>query len=278
MPRDASGNFTRPVSPYQAHTLADVAPINTEMDGIAEAISQSLSRYGQGPMMSALNMGAFRITNLAPAEAADHAVRRDQAVLTSGNSNIAGALTVEGTISTPSLVANSTAYAARQNGSQFVSPYHVSNGLIMTAVGLNSTVKLLHNPGVDAIHQITVDTTNFDFVRNGNAYATGTWISGSDARVKANREPISGALDRVDRITGETYDRIDMNGRRDIGLIAQEVAKVLPEAVHVGMAPPTTDPHGSPFLSINYNAVVALLVQAVKELRAEVATLKNGGA
>lgn len=89
----------------------------------------------------------------------------------------------------------------------------------------------------------------------------------SDARLKKNLEVIEGALDKVDQLTGYVYDRIDIEARQ-VGLIAQDVQEVLPEAVI------QADGH----LGVAYGNLVALLVNAIKELRQEVKELKYGTA
>ena len=64
-----------------------------------------------------------------------------------------------------------------------------------------------------------------------------------------------------------TYIRTDMSdgNRRYAGLIAQDVEKVLPEAVH------EEEDHKV----LDYNGTIGLLVEAIKELKEEVASLKT---
>lgn len=78
----------------------------------------------------------------------------------------------------------------------------------------------------------------------------------SDARVKTGVTPISDALDRLCRLRGYTYTKAGKG--KEAGLLAQEVAAVLPEAVGRAV-------DGS--LAVSYDAVIALLVEAVRELR-----------
>ena len=101
----------------------------------------------------------------------------------------------------------------------------------------------------------------------------------SDGRLKINQQPITNAVYKIKQITGITFDW-DMNKLKeldydpiyehDAGLIAQEVQKVLPEAVH--LAPFDTDPlkcegskSGQNYLTVQYEKVVPLLVEAIKE-------------
>ena len=75
----------------------------------------------------------------------------------------------------------------------------------------------------------------------------------SDGRLKTNVEAISDALAKTDQIRGVTFDK---DGRRRAGVIAQEVAAVLPEVV-------SQDADG--YLSVSYGNLVSLLIEAVKE-------------
>ncbi len=100
----------------------------------------------------------------------------------------------------------------------------------------------------------------------GNAYTTGTWGS-SDARWKKNIDPLENSLDKVARLNGVNFewdiDRYPEKGfekGRQVGLIAQEVENVVPELVR-------TDEDG--YKSVSYEKLSAVLVEAVKELKAE---------
>jgi hypothetical protein len=93
--------------------------------------------------------------------------------------------------------------------------------------------------------------------------AAGNITAFSDIRLKKDLVQIPNALDKVQQLTGYTYTRTD-SGERQTGLIAQDVQKVLPEAVVDGE-----------HLSLAYGNLVGLLVEAIKELRAEVAALKE---
>lgn len=94
----------------------------------------------------------------------------------------------------------------------------------------------------------------------------------SDVRLKSNLEPLSDALAKVCSLKGWTYDKklaLDSEAvyRRETGLIAQDVQKVLPSAVHAV--------EGG-LLTLSSSALVALLVEAVKELSEKVKELEHG--
>lgn len=91
----------------------------------------------------------------------------------------------------------------------------------------------------------------------GAVYSGGDVYSYSDRRVKGDVSRIEGALDRLMAIGGYTYSRLDLDGVRGTGVIAQEVERVLPEAVR-------RDVDGN--LHVAYGNLVGLLIEAVREL------------
>ena len=111
-------------------------------------------------------------------------------------------------------------------------------------------------------------TTRFTFTKSsGNFTATGDITAFSDINLKKNIEVIPDALNKVSQLRGVTFDRIDIeDGPRQTGMIAQEVEKVIPESVH-------TNEEG--IKSVAYGNLVGLLVESIKELKAEVEVLKK---
>lgn len=92
----------------------------------------------------------------------------------------------------------------------------------------------------------------------------------SDARLKENIVPLTGALDKVSRLRGVWFDwkspQADTGGTRDLGLLAQEVKAVVPEAVNEGRGG---------HLAINYQAITVLLLEAVKEQQQQLDELRG---
>ena len=132
-----------------------------------------------------------------------------------------------------------------------------------------------------------IETQNDGCQTNGIHRATGNVISNtSDARLKTNIENIPNALDKVMSLNGVTYnwnentpDDFDKE-KAEVGLIAQEVQAVLPEIIH--SAPFDRDPEndgksisGEDYITLQYERVVPLLVEAIKELKEEINTLKG---
>lgn len=99
----------------------------------------------------------------------------------------------------------------------------------------------------------------------GNLTASGTVLATSDGHVKSNVRVIDGALDRVLALRGVTFDRTDASAetsRRHMGFISQHVAEVIPEAVYIDV--------NTGRQSVAYGNMVALLVEAIRDLTAEV--------
>lgn len=131
---------------------------------------------------------------------------------------------------------------------------------------LNLTEKVLPYSGVHQANLLGTrqDDENFgEGMLRGMAPMLGAGIGGAmmgwcDERIKEHFEPIEDALDKIDKITGNKYNYIG-DKERSAGVIAQDIEKVLPEAVK--------EVNGVKF--VRYDAVIALLVEGMKELRRE---------
>lgn len=130
------------------------------------------------------------------------------------------------------------------------------------------------NVGIGAVSAgslaVGANNTQFTVTAGGVVNAAGDIIafSTSDRKFKDNIINITTPLDKVSRINGVTFDWNDKQSTfsgSDIGVIAQEVEAVLPQIV-------ITREDGSK--AVKYDKVVALLIECVKELKAEIDTLK----
>lgn len=111
---------------------------------------------------------------------------------------------------------------------------------------------------------VTADSVAMSGSYTGTFTATGDICAYSDASLKTNVKTIEGALDKVAAVRGVTFDRI-ADGSTSAGVIAQELEAVLPEAVK-------TDEEGVKMVA--YGNLTGLLIEAVKELSAQVEELK----
>ena len=95
-------------------------------------------------------------------------------------------------------------------------------------------------------------------------------VAYSDKRVKDNIEIIPNAVEKVKQLNGVTFTRTDANeedkNKRHTGVIAQDVLKVLPEAV-VGSE--------EDLYSVAYGNMVGLLIEAIKEQQTQIDELKQ---
>jgi Chaperone of endosialidase len=100
------------------------------------------------------------------------------------------------------------------------------------------------------------------------AWAVNGTIQTSDARLKKNIRPLSYGLDEIMRLNPVSYNWIDISSPGNkIGLIAQEVKKVIPEVV-IG-------DEQKEKLGMNYAEMVPVLINAIKELNKEVNDLEE---
>jgi hypothetical protein len=111
------------------------------------------------------------------------------------------------------------------------------------------------------------DTTYVRTYNNKSIYTGGTLVEASDARLKENIKPITDALSKVTSLQGVHYNKIETPELEEIGFIAQEVEKVVPEIV-------TTDDTEEGMKAVSYARTVALLVEAMKEQQAQIEELK----
>lgn len=103
-------------------------------------------------------------------------------------------------------------------------------------------------------------------VVNGNfsGIVTATdFNSTSDINLKENVHTVENSLETVQSLRGVSFDWKE-NGKKSYGVIAQELEEILPELVG-----------GGEVKSVNYNGLIGVLIEAIKELKAEIEDLKN---
>lgn len=96
----------------------------------------------------------------------------------------------------------------------------------------------------------------------------------SDDRLKTRLGTIENALDKVDQLTGFYYEpnevaqSLGYKVKRNVGVSAQDVEKIMPEIIE-------SAPIDDKYMTVMYDKLTPLLIQAVKELRAEVNSMKE---
>ena len=127
---------------------------------------------------------------------------------------------------------------------------------------------------------------------SGALYATGDVTAYySDERLKTNLGNITDPLDKINSLNGFTYVNNELansfgytDTKLQVGVSAQEVQKVLPEIVHLAPFDMVIDADtkevkgsksGENYLTIQYEKIVPLLVECIKELKSEIEELKK---
>jgi len=128
----------------------------------------------------------------------------------------------------------------------------------------------------------TITALTLDMSDEGHALFTGD-ISGSvirasgdviafnssDTRLKNDIYPIQEPLDKVNKIGGYTFEwngRQQIHKGKDVGVLAQEVEEILPEVVVT---------RGDGYKAVNYEKIVPLLIESIKELKKKVEDIEK---
>ena len=106
-------------------------------------------------------------------------------------------------------------------------------------------------------------SSNYSIYAYKGGYTNGSWYGASDERFKENIQPIENAIDKIMAIKGVTFDwktstfsEMEFSDRQQIGVIAQDLEKVLPELV-------SEDEQG--YKAVAYDKLTAVLIEAIKE-------------
>jgi hypothetical protein len=243
--------------------------------------------------------GNIGIGNSAPA----HRLRVE------GNISLSGGIHANGSLGTAGQVLHSNGTVVYwDTDDQGVTSVASGNGLTGGPITTTGTISVLANTGVIAnstgvhIGQNVATTSDVQF----GSFGVGTAASGttgeiratnnitayfSDRRLKTNIQTIPDALAKVSQISGVTfinnseaakygYDK----SHTQVGVIAQEIEEVLPEIVvpapfDIGQNSDGTEYSisGENYKTVQYDKLVPLLIEAIKELKAEVDLLKGKG-
>ena len=143
--------------------------------------------------------------------------------------------------------------------------------------------------GFNGVYGQTTDPLNgwagyytADIGCDGAGYALGGWVNASDKRLKSNIVPIGNALQKLALINGKHYTittksktpdgEIKSNSREQYGVIAQELEEVFPEMVQEKPLFINTGDE-TLYKAVDYNQLVPVLIEAIKELNTKVEEL-----
>ena len=117
----------------------------------------------------------------------------------------------------------------------------ITTGIVNT-LGI-STSKLTYNPSSGTLTAFHLNTT-------------------SDINLKENIKTVENSLEIVEQLRGVSFDWKE-NGKSSYGVIAQELEEILPDLVNTGKVK-----------SVNYNGIIGVLIEAIKDLKNEINDLK----
>ena len=151
------------------------------------------------------------------------------------------------------------------------------NGVALTLLGGTGGYTNINGSARSPIFYDSDNTTYYaDLSSTGDSIrAAGNIVAYySDERLKTHLGKIENALEKVDQLEGFYYEanevaqKLGYKAKREVGVSAQAVQRVLPEIV-------TDAPVSANYLTIDYERLVPLLIEAIKELKGEVETLKS---
>jgi hypothetical protein len=216
---------------------------------------------------------------------------------------VSGALTITGggtfnnssskTINLNATSANTANYVVQRDASGNFTAGTITANLIGNVTGNISSADAIKtvSRSTNANHYLTFVNSNNGSATNESLYTDGgiyynpstnnLFVTGditafaSDIRLKTNIETIDNAIEKVLKLSGFTYEFNEKgqeigfeSGVRHSGVSAQEVQAVLPEAV----APA---PGNDEYLTVKYEKIVPLLIEAIKDLKGEITELRQ---
>lgn len=197
-------------------------------------------------------------------------------------------------------------YATSAGNSDTVDGYHAASfaryaaaadftGRVTGRGQSSGDVGVIGYSGVSTSYNGYVGYSTYSFYGTGDCYISGQILATSnitayysDKRLKTNITPISSPLQKLLQLNGVYFIENDLaksfgynNDNVQIGVIAQEVQKIIPDAV--SLAPfdiemvdgRATSKSGENYLTVKYEKLVPLLIEAIKELKQEVDELKG---
>lgn len=171
------------------------------------------------------------------------------------------------------------------DGNLFTIDVNVNGGIPINNCGVENTVPRIGADNDLICSQITDDGTivtigggtpailpNARLFVNGNTEVAGSFFTTSDKKYKKNIRIVPSALSKIVQLRGVSYSynkekfpKINFPEGQTIGLIAQELEKVFPELTHK---------NSEGLLSVNYDGLIPVLIEAIKEQQVQIEKLE----
>ena len=151
----------------------------------------------------------------------------------------------------------------KDGGTEFGNISNSSSDMLIQSAVSDKDMIFKGNDGGSTITALTLDMSAAGAATFNDSITAGADITAfSDMRIKHDIQTIEGALAKVSDMRGVYFKR--NNGEAGTGVIAQEIENILPEVVKDGE-----------YKSVAYGNMVGILIEAIKELKAEVEKLKE---
>ena len=236
-------------------TPATTAYVTTAIDNLVDSSPAALNTLNE--LAAALNDDASFSTTVTNSIATKVALSGSgQTIADSGNLtlDVAGDINLDADDGIINFLDGGTVIGSFQNS---------SSDFVIKSVVSNQDILLKGNDGGSEITALTLDMSGAGAATfNSSVTAGGDVTAFSDMRIKHDIETIEGALAKVSDMRGVYFKR--NNGEAWTGVIAQEIENILPEVVKDGE-----------YKSVAYGNMVGILIEAIKELKAEVESLKE---
>ena len=199
----------------------------------------------------------------------------------------------DGTFQTTAFGGAGTGVSSFSAGTTGLTPAVGTGGVVTLAFGTSPTAAGIYSPSANVLSLSTSSVEALRITSTGNVSMTNNLtVTGevtayySDRRLKDNIETITNAINIVNSITGVYYNANDLavellhedrNVRR-VGVLAQEIQAVMPEIVRQApfdIAPDGSSISGENYQTVQYDKLVPLLIQAVKEQQAKIEELEH---
>ena len=161
------------------------------------------------------------------------------------------------------------------HGTYFESGVTADSAGILLVAGHASSILNVYLQGSGGVSNEFQFQHDGDFHADGDVVAYSTTVS--DKRLKDNVKTIDSALDKVMKLRGVEFDwnQGKRKGTHDLGLIAQEVEEVLPELVREKtLCTGEYEDNEKEFKTVDYDKIVGVLIEAIKEQQEEIDLLK----
>jgi hypothetical protein len=162
-----------------------------------------------------------------------------------------------------------TGYLSGSTGDRFNIELDYTNSLSKISSGGGYDMTLYSEGGTMNFESGGMGTATFNFTGDLNVSndltISGDVVISSDARLKSNIISLGSTLSKLLLLDGKSY-KMNVDGDQKIGVLAQDVQKVFPELVTKG---------DNEMLAVNYQGLVPVLINALKEQQKEIETYRN---